>query len=170
MELEFKKSEKVRAAAWLDSLIDSLDDKSEYVIEVKKKRHKRSLSANAYFWTLCGKLAEKLCIPKDEIYRGYVRNIGGNTELMRMENRCVKAFERAWRSQGIGWQVETAPSGYDGWTDCIAYFGSSVYDSETMSRLIGLAVQDCKAQDIPTLDDIEIERICSEWSVQSADV
>jgi hypothetical protein len=40
-----------------------------YTADLKEKRKKRSLSANAYFWTLCGKLASTLGIPSHEIYR-----------------------------------------------------------------------------------------------------
>ena len=43
-----------------------------YTCEVKEQHKKRSLDANAYFWTLCDQLAEATRIPKEEIYREVV--------------------------------------------------------------------------------------------------
>ena len=68
-ELKFKKGDSVRVIAELASYIDSLDDNKEYRIEIKEYKEKRSLTANAYFWVMCDKLAEKLRMPKTEIYR-----------------------------------------------------------------------------------------------------
>ena len=161
-ELKFKKPDKVKAVAWLDSLIDSFDDR-EYIITVKQARDKRSLSANSYFWVLCDKLSEKLKMPKEEIYRNYIRNVGGNTEYLRLQNDAVPLMKRVWESKGIGWQVETLDSGYDGWTDCILYYGSSTFDSGTMSRLINLVTMDCDSYGIETLESAECERLCAEW-------
>lgn len=158
-ELTFSKPDKIKAAAWLDSLIDSLDEGKTYVITVKEQRKKRSLSANAYAWTLIDKLTAYMSLPKEEIYRSYVKNIGGNMEHMRVEDRAVDTLCRVWNEKGIGWITETAPSGFEGWTDVFLYYGSSTYDTATMSRLIDLIVQDCKAFGIETLEDIELERL-----------
>lgn len=162
-ELIFKKSEKVKAIAWLDSMIDSLDDEKDYVIEVKQHKRKRSLSANAYFWTLCDQIAAHLGIAKEQIYRQYILNVGGNTEMLRVEDRAVQTLREIWESHGLGWQIETMPSGFEGWTDCIMYKGSSSFDTATMSRLINLAVQDAESYGIETLESAKIERLCAEW-------
>ena len=166
-EFKFKKSEKIKAAAWLDSYIDSLDDSErEYIISIKQARGKRSLSANAYFWVLCDALSVVMKMPKEQIYRNYIRNIGGNAEYMRVQDNAVRILKKSWESHGLGWQVETLESGYPGWTDCILYYGSSVFDSETMSRLINLAVQDCDSFGVETLDSAEIEQMCEEWKAE----
>lgn len=41
-------------------VIDSLKDGKAYDVEIKEHREKRSLDANAYFWVLVDRLAEKL--------------------------------------------------------------------------------------------------------------
>lgn len=162
-ELKFKKAEKIKAVKWLDSVIDSLDDNTAYTVKIEKAKKKRSLSANAYFWSLCDSIAKRMSVSKEDIYRGYVKNCGGNSEYLRVETKAVPMLKKTWEMHGIGWQVETVPSGFDGWTDVILYYGSSMYDSATMARLINLAVQDCRTLDIPTLDDVETDNLIAEF-------
>lgn len=54
-------------------VLDSLKPGKVYDVEIKEHREKRSLDANAYFWVLVDRLAEKLRIPKTDIYRSYIR-------------------------------------------------------------------------------------------------
>ena len=55
---------------------DELQPGKEYVAQIKRKG--RSLDANAYFWVLVGRLADKLQISPEGIYRAYIPDIGGN--------------------------------------------------------------------------------------------
>ena len=164
-ELKFKKGDSVRVIAELASYIDSLDDNKEYRIEIKEYKEKRSLTANAYFWVMCDKLAEKLRMPKTEIYRSYVKEIGGNSYLVCCTNSAVADLCRAWEEKGIAWLSETEPSKIEGCTNVRLYFGSSTYDRLQMSRLIELAKQDCIEHDIPTWSADELEKLCSEWGI-----
>ena len=44
----------------------------EYIADIKIKRHRRSLDANAYFWVLCDRLAEETRDTEDRyIPRGH---------------------------------------------------------------------------------------------------
>ena len=88
-ELRFAKNEKIKAIAWLDSLINSLKDGKRYEINVKEIKAKRSLSANAYAWVLMHKLSDKLQKDVDSIYREYIKDVGGNVEVVRLEDRCI---------------------------------------------------------------------------------
>lgn len=163
-ELKFTAGEEnIKAEAWFSSLLDALDAGKKYVVTVKEKKNKRSLNANSYFWSLCDQLAEKMQIKKTDLYRNYVKEIGGNNSQLCCLDEAVADFKRQWESNGIGWVIESEPSLADGWTDITAYYGSSLYDSAQMSRLINLAVQDCKEFGIPTLEDIELERLAAEW-------
>ena len=63
-------------------VLDALKEGQVYDVEIKEHREKRSLDANAYFWVLVDRLAEKLRIPKTDIYRRYIREIGGNNETV----------------------------------------------------------------------------------------
>lgn len=123
---------------------------------------KRSLDANAYMWVLLGKLQEKLDIPKIDIYKDLIKNIG-SYEVVPIKNDAVDKFVQAWKHNGIGWVCETTTSKLDGFTNVIAYYGSSVYDNKEMSRLVDLVVQECKQLDIETKSENEIKSLIDSW-------
>ena len=161
-QIVFEKANGIKAIAWLSSLISSLDDK-KYVVEVKQYRKKRSLDANAYCWALIGKLAEKTGYKKSEIYRNAIREIGGNSETVCVQDKAVDKLCRGWQHNGEGWQTETSKSKLDGCTNVTLYYGSSVYDTEQMSRLIDSIIEDCKAIGIETMTPQELEVLKQEW-------
>lgn len=100
-----------------------------YQLELREYRQKRSLDANAYAWTLIGKLAAETRIPKEEVYREAIRNIGGNCEVIPIRSKAVKKFMEAWSKNGIGWQCEDmGDSKFPGYRNLYVYYGSSVYD------------------------------------------
>ena len=80
-----------------------------------------------------------------------------------MRNEAVKRLCEGWRRNGIGWQTETFDSKLDGCTNVILYYGSSVYSSSQMARLLDLITEDCKAQGIPTETPDELARLKSMW-------
>lgn len=160
---QFFKADKVKAIAWLASLIDSLDDGKEYIIEVKERRKKRSLDANAMAWALITELAAVMNEKKTDVYKRYIAECGGNCEVVCCRNEAVKTLVSCWASRGLGWQAETYPSKLKGCTNVNLYYGSSVFDTKQMSIFIDSIVQDCKAVGIKTLDDIEIERLIEAW-------
>lgn len=131
--------------------------------EIEPKRKKRSLDANAYFFVLSDKLSEKLNIPKEEIYRNCIKDIGGVSETVCVRNEAVQKLCEGWKHNGLGWQTDTFPSKIKGCTNVILYYGSSTYDTEQMSRLINNIVEDCKAQGIETRTPDEIANMLSLW-------
>lgn len=168
-EYKFKKEDKVKALAHLSSFIDGISVNKDYVMTVKQVRGKRSLNANAYAWKLISRLALKLGIGATEIYRDYIKNVGGNMEHVVINTEALRTLRTLWESKGIGWQVEAAPTPYEGYLDVFLYYGSSTFDTRSMSRLIELIVQDCKEHGIETLEDIEIQRLIDEWEVAKHD-
>lgn len=164
--LDFRKEDLPQAIAWLAKLIETLDESKEYTIEVKEKKKKRSLDANAYFWTLADKLSEKLNKPKTDIYREYIKEIGGVSDTLCMLNKAVDKFCERWASMGIGYQTDRIESKLEGCTNVIAYYGSSTYDTAQMSRLIDMAVQDCKQFGVPTYDREELDKLVQEWGIK----
>lgn len=132
-------------------------------LKVGKKNKKRSLDSNAYFWALADKLAQRLNIPKSEIYRNAIRDIGGVSDIVCVQNKAVEKMCRGWQREGLGWQTDTMPSKIDGCTNVVLYYGSSTYDQKQMTSLIDNIVQDCKAVGIETLTPMELARLTSEW-------
>lgn len=162
-EIRFKKADTVKVIAELASYIDSLKDDKEYILTVKEHKEKRSLNANAYAWKLLDLLAEKLRIGKSELYRTYIKDVGGNSEIICIQNKALEHFKHIWETGHIGRFVEEMPSKIEGCTNLIVYSGSSDFDTAEMSRLIELIVQDCKENDVPTWDEDELQRLCEEW-------
>jgi hypothetical protein len=136
-----------------------------YDLEVKEHRKKRSLDANAYAWVLINKIADALRITPKEIYRQAIQNIGGNSEVFPIKEEAADHFIRIWEAKGTGWPcVDLGPSKIPGYRNVMAYFGSSTYDTEQMSRLIDNLVQDCKALDIEVKSDEEIASLMGAWN------
>lgn len=148
-----------------NALLTGFDElhEQEVAVDVKRYSPRRSLDANAFYWLLCGKLAEKTGVGMAEIYQSHVRNIGGNYEVYCGKTEAVEKLTKAWEKNGLGWIAETTPSKLKGCTNAILYYGSSTYDSRQMSRLIDQMLQDCKEQGIQTETPAEIARMCEEW-------
>ena len=121
------------------------------------------MDANAYFWALAGKLAEKTGVPVTDIYREAVRDIGGNTEIVCVRQNAVAKLCWAWRKNGMGWLADTTPSKIKGCTNVILYYGSSTYDTAQMSRLINLIVDECKEAGIETVPPQRLQAMMDEW-------
>lgn len=145
------------------ALVDELSDKEKLSIEIKPYREKRSLDANAYFWVLCDKLAEKLRRSKTEIYRELIREIGGVSETVCVVNAAVERFRANWQAKGLGWQTEAVESKIEGCTNVTVYFGSSTFDKAQMARLLDLTIQECREQGIPTETPDQIAEMKARW-------
>lgn len=139
-----------------------LEDKSldGYVLTLKKPK-KKSLNANAYMWVLCDKIAKKLNITKEDVYRKAVREVGEFMDLSVQAGNEEK-FEKAWSKNGLGWFCESISVRRE-FTVYRCYSGSSEYDAEKLRRLIDYIVDEAKELKIPTETPLEIERLIQLW-------
>lgn len=135
----------------------------KYEVELKEYRQKRSLDANAYCWTLIDRLAEVLREPKEELYRGYIKDIGGVSETVCVLDSAVEKIRQGWERNGLGWQTDATKSKIEGCTNVILYYGSSTFDTAQMSRLIDMIIQDCKGCGIETLPPERLSAMVEEW-------
>ena len=147
----------------LQNMYEELKTAEKLTIKIGKFKKKRSLDSNAYFWILVDKLSQRLNIPKDEIYRNAIRNIGGVSEIVCVKNEAVERLCQGWQRTGLGWQTETMPSKLEGCTNVVLYYGSSSYSQSQMTMLIENIVQDCKAVGIETLTPLELSRLLEGW-------
>lgn len=148
-------------------VLDEIADGKIYDVTIKEHRERRSLDANAYAWVLLDKLAERLRIPKTDLYRSYIREIGGNNETVCVLEAAADKLRSGWEHNGVGWQTETMPSKINGCVNVTLYYGSSTYDTAQMSRLIDLIVQDCKAQGIETMTPQQLAALMEGWKCTS---
>lgn len=141
---------------------DELKD-SDVTVEIKKARKHRSLEANAYAWVLIDAIAAKMGLKKTEVYRNAIKEIGGVSTTGCFLTKAVPLLRQSWEKNGLGWQVETMESKLDGCTNVILYYGSSVFDSEQMRRMIDSLIQDAEALGIPTITEQEEEKMLQRW-------
>ena len=136
-----------------------------YDADLKVHREKRSLDANAYCWVLIGKLAAKLRITPEEIYRAYIPDVAGNYEIVPVREDKVPAWEKLWCSGHIGRMIEDIGPcrNIDGYHNIRSFIGSSDYDTEQMSGLIDLVISDCKSQGIETLPPDKLDAMKQDW-------
>lgn len=139
-----------------------IDENKPLAAVIGTTGQKRSLSANAYAWALMNHLADKLNKPVLDIYRDLIRDIGGSSALISVRADAAKRFKINWESKGEGWQClkldeMATPQGAFYTLQC--FYGSSVYDSAQMHRLIELIVQECQQQGIPTMTPEEISKL-----------
>ena len=137
----------------------SLADGKEWQMVLQEHKKKRSLSANAYCWTLIDKLAYVTGDDKVAIYKRAIQGIGGNSTIICVQDKALEQLCKQWMQKGLGWFAEKMPSKLKGCTDVVLYYGSSAYDTKQMSVLIDRIVQDCKAVGIETLPDYEIRAL-----------
>lgn len=144
--------------------LENFEQGKVYDLELKKARNrKRSLDSNAYCWVLMDKIAAHYRVPVSEVYRNFVREIGGNSEIICMMDRAVEVFCRSWERNGLGWQTEVLPSKIEGCSNVKVYYGSSTYDTVQMSRLIELVVQECHDAGIETKTREELDSLLTQW-------
>ena len=135
-----------------------------YDLEIKEHREKRSLDANAYAWVLIHKMAKEMRVTPLEVYQHAVLSVGDNYTPMCVREQDIERFVRNWESRGDGWQcVDRGASSVAGCNTIFAYYGSSVFDTAQMARLIDSLIQACKALDIETLPPEKMALLVGEW-------
>lgn len=160
------KTNKVRITLALElgnaEILDELLDKN-LSIELKPYKPRRSRDANAYAWVLMGKLAAKIGCTPTEIYQQLIQDIGDNYDIVCIKDKAVDKLRSSWSRQGKGWITETMPSKIKGCTNVVLYYGSSVYTTEQMSRLIDCIQREAKLQNIETATPEEIALMKENW-------
>ena len=131
-----------------------------FTLTLKKSRPK-SLSANAYMWQLCGKIATEIKATKEDVYRHAIRATGKWTDVVLEGD--VELFISSWETNGEGWFCEVITR-FPTATEIRAYIGSSVYSGEELSLLIDWVVEEAKELNIETITPAEISQMMNAWS------
>ena len=123
--------------------LEKLNQENNIDVEAKKHREKRSLSANAYCWVLCDKIAKEISkdgtiTTKEDIYKDAIVQIG-TFEPMIVEEKAYENFKRIWEKQGLGFLIQEVAK-KDKCVKVHCYYGSSTYDTKEMSLLIDLLI------------------------------
>lgn len=147
------------------NFIDTFNTAKEgtrFCAAIKEKKEKRTLDQNAYMWVLIGQLAAKISMPgavvsPAEVYRELIRDVGGNYYVGCFKADQAEAVKKDWESHGVGWVVDSiGESKVPGCVNLRLFYGSSHYDTATMSRLIDVVIRECETQGIQTETKEEI--------------
>lgn len=130
---------------------DQLKD-SDISIEIKKAYNRRTNNQNRFAWELIDQIAAASHRKIVDIYREAIWNIGGASTMIGMKDDAIPIFRESWEKGHLGRQIEIIPgSTKPGWSNVKVYFGSSEFDTEQMSRLIDILIQDAESLGIPTI-------------------
>lgn len=144
-------------------MVDALREYDKLSLKVCKYKQKRSLDANAYCWVMISKIAEVTNQRVTDIYRAAIKEVGGNSDTVCVQDHAVEQLCAGWQRNGIGWVTDTMPSKIEGCTNVILYYGSSTYDSAQMHRLIEIILQDCTELGIEVKSAEEIDSLLNSW-------
>lgn len=145
-------------------VVESIKADKKLNIEVKEYRESRSLNANAYMWTLLKQLAKdpSLKTTAIDLYRKYVHEFGVFKDF-DMSQEVAKTFIHLWKEKGIAWLIDKVDEDGDIVT-LRGYYGSSVYNTKQMARLLDAIVEDCKKQGVETLDENELKSLVERYN------
>lgn len=148
----------------IQAFLREFENKYPMEVEISLKRKKRSQNANAYCWILCDRIAEKVGITKEEVYRSHIQSVGTFADV-QIRREAVDEYRKNWSSNGVGWMTETLYARGE-WATIRSYYGSSTYDTKQMARLIDNIIYEAKELGIETLTPNELERMKQAWSTR----
>lgn len=149
-----------------DFLNNDMLDGRDLDLTIKVFRKKRSLNANAYMWALINQIASVMSISNDEVYHRMLCDYG---TYEKTDSGAMFISVRA-DIKLTGWlythtkPIKTVELEGKYFTHYTIIKGSSEYDTKEMSVLLDGVIEEAKELGIETLDNVEIERLISEWN------
>lgn len=131
-----------------------LDQDQNKTYECREEKKKRTLSQNAYYFTLLNKLSKKLKIPSTELHFELIKKSCPFEEyLVPKESnlRSLEYFEERNTIEKNGKEFKVIR----------VYVGSSLLDTSEMGILLDNLIDECKLQGIETLPPYELEKMRS---------
>ncbi len=140
-----------------EHIVDDLKDKDKLSIEVKEYRERRSLSANAYAWSLIGQIADIVRAGKDEIYLMLLKRYGQSELISVLSHVPIRSYVKYFEEAG-----ESKLNGKN-FTHYRVYKGSSEFDTREMSIFIDGVVSEAKDLGIQTETPNQIAEMKARW-------
>lgn len=131
------------------------DDKQKF--ELKEYKEKRGLQANKYYWTLINQLANVLKISKEDLHFKMLQDYGQSEIISILDSINLEGYFKYYSEVG-----ESVLNGKT-FKHIKVYKESHEMDSKEFSILLEGLVQECKQQDIETLEDKEIKEMIKEY-------
>lgn len=132
-------------------LFDQQD--AEKLYEIKEKKSKRSLTANAYYWSLLNQLASVMRMDNQECHFLMLRRYGQYEVVSIRSDVDLHGYFKYYDEIGKG-----KVNGKE-FTHYKIYKCSSQMDSKEFSILLDGVRSECEEVGIPTLTKTEVERL-----------
>nr|DAO88031.1 MAG TPA: NinB protein [Caudoviricetes sp.] len=139
------------AKAIIQWLFDQQD--AEKLYEIKEKKSKRSLTANAYYWSLLNQLASVMRTSSDEAHFMMLRRYGVYEVISVLNGIDLTGYFKYFDEIGSG-----TVNGKQ-FTHYKIFKGSSQMDSKEFAVLLDGLISDCEELGIPTLTREEIAKL-----------
>lgn len=142
-------------------LVFNLDREKIYDVSIKEHKGKRSLNSNSYAWCLIQKIAESINSDKHSVYIEMLKKYSREFTFVICKEKAVPKLKELYSACiDLG---EISVNGMEG-HQIQVFYGSSTFDSKSMSIFIDGIVQECKELGIETMTPLELERMKSEWN------
>lgn len=140
--------------------IEEIQD-AELDIQADIHREKRSNNANRYLWKLCTLIAEKVGggLTKDDVYLSCLEDYG-QYQICVIKEEALPKMKRLYKTISVDGKIWI--NGQEG-IQIKCYYGSHLYDSYEMAKLLDGVVAKCHELKISTLPPEEIERLEKAW-------
>ena len=139
------------AKAIIQWLFDQQD--AEKLYEIKEKKSKRSLTANAYYWSLLNQLASVMRASSEEVHFMMLKRYGVCEVVSVRSDINIKGYFKYFDIIG---QSELHGKEF---THYKIYKGSSQMDSKEFSVLLDGLISECEEVGIPTLTSDEVAKL-----------
>lgn len=131
--------------------------------EVKEKKNKRSLNANAYLWVLCTEIANQVRLSKEEVYLNMLKHYGQSEIVSIVSNLNISGYFKYYEVVGTSTLRDKE------FKHIRLFKGSSEYDTKEMSILIDGIVHECTNLGIPTITGEELNKLKGSWKNDKMD-
>ena len=128
----------------------SQDPNGMYEVTEAKKKRRRSLTQNAYYWVMLNKLAAKLRMSDSELHKNMLREYGVCDVFSILDNIPIEGYFRYYDVIGHGYVNGRR------FKHVKVYKGSSHMNSAEFSRLIDGMREECVLQGIDVATPREI--------------
>lgn len=123
------------------------------LFEIKENSKHRTLTQNAYAWSLINELANKLNISKEDMYLKMLKDYGQSTILSIKQEVDISGFFKYYEIIG-----ESELNGKI-FTHIKAFKGSSQFNTKEMTVFLNGIIQECESVGIPTLTEEQIKKL-----------
>lgn len=117
----------------------NLED-GEYIVDITKKKNKRSLDQNRYFWALVGEIAQKENGDLRDVHNLYLNLLqmsGAKYETLMIKHEALERFKGLYRDIKV---VNSTIINHEKYDLLYAFYGSSKFDSKEMTKLIDVTL------------------------------